>query len=179
MSARQLVVNSTLKHTQSHYGYYKTSQTMFLPLVFIIIPRENFFNIRAALLNFLTAQQVFFYIGLECYYFKSVWTFWKFTTFAAFSVCFFPPVYSPTKHLLNREQALLTARRDPILTRERVYEPVRYPNVYDSYAEATKTPSFVGGAKVEQINLCGLLFYTFQKFIFFFLKKNLYVDFFH
>lgn len=100
MSARQLVVNSTLKHTQSHYGYYKTSQTMFLPLVFIIIPRENFFNIRAALLNFLTAQQVFFYIGLECYYFKSVWTFWKFTTFAAFSVffhlCIPPPNISLT-----------------------------------------------------------------------------------
>lgn len=68
-----------------------------------------------------------------------------------FSACveFFPP------HLhLYREHALLTARRDPILTRERVYEPVRYPNVFDSYAEATKTPSFVGGTKVRDKLTC-------------------------
>lgn len=50
---------------------------------------------------------------------------------------------------LYREQALLTARRDPILSRERVYERIRYPNVYDSYAEATKSPAFVGGARVR------------------------------
>ncbi|XP_059194984.1 activating signal cointegrator 1 complex subunit 3 [Centropristis striata] len=48
----------------------------------------------------------------------------------------------------QREQALLTARREPVLSRERVYERIRYPNVYDSYAEATKMPSFVGGAKL-------------------------------
>lgn len=49
----------------------------------------------------------------------------------------------------DREQTLLTARREPILSRERVYERVRYPNVYDSYAEATKMPAFVGGARVR------------------------------
>lgn len=51
---------------------------------------------------------------------------------------------------LHREQALLTARREPILSRERVYEHIRYPNVYDSYAEATKMPAFVGGARVRR-----------------------------
>ena len=50
---------------------------------------------------------------------------------------------------LHREQALLTARRDPVLSRERTYERIRYPNVYDSYAEATKMPAFVGGARVR------------------------------
>lgn len=66
---------------------------------------------------------------------------------------------------LHREQALLTARREPILSRERVYERIRYPNVYDSYAEAAKTPAFVGGAKVrlpkEKFNqnliICGII----------------------
>ncbi|KAK6326519.1 hypothetical protein J4Q44_G00021640 [Coregonus suidteri] len=48
----------------------------------------------------------------------------------------------------QREQALLTARRSPVLSRERVYERIRYPNVYDCYAEATKTSAFVGGAKL-------------------------------
>ena len=48
-----------------------------------------------------------------------------------------------------REQALLTARREPVFGRERVYERVRYPNVYDCYAEAAKSPAFVGGAKVR------------------------------
>lgn len=50
---------------------------------------------------------------------------------------------------LYREQALLTARREPVLSRERVYERIRYPNVYDCYAEAAKTPAFVGGARVS------------------------------
>jgi len=49
-----------------------------------------------------------------------------------------------------REQALLTARREPVLSRDRVYERVRYPNVYDGYAEAAKSPAFVGGAKVRR-----------------------------
>ncbi|KAJ3598428.1 hypothetical protein NHX12_001938 [Muraenolepis orangiensis] len=48
----------------------------------------------------------------------------------------------------QREQALLTARREPVLGRERVYERVRYPNVYDCYTEAAKSPAFVGGAKL-------------------------------
>lgn len=48
-----------------------------------------------------------------------------------------------------REQALLTARHEPVFTRERVYERIKYPNVYDSYAEATKTPAFVGGSRVS------------------------------
>ncbi|MEQ2271243.1 activating signal cointegrator 1 complex subunit, partial [Xenotaenia resolanae] len=47
------------------------------------------------------------------------------------------------------EQALLNARYEPLLTRERVHERIRYPNVYDSYAEATKAPAFVGGARVR------------------------------
>ncbi|XP_036820281.1 activating signal cointegrator 1 complex subunit 3-like [Oncorhynchus mykiss] len=47
-----------------------------------------------------------------------------------------------------QEQALLTARWSPVLSRERVYKRVRYPNVYDCYAEATKTSAFVGGAKL-------------------------------
>ena len=50
---------------------------------------------------------------------------------------------------LHREQALLTARREPVLSRERVYERIRYPNVYDCHAEAAKMPAFVGGAKVR------------------------------
>jgi len=59
-----------------------------------------------------------------------------------FSVCF----------LVFREQALLTARREPVLSRERVYERIRYPNVYDCYAEATKMPAFVGGARVRLVS---------------------------
>lgn len=47
------------------------------------------------------------------------------------------------------EQALLTARRDPVLSRDRVYERIKYPNVYDLYAEATRMPAFVGGARVR------------------------------
>ncbi|XP_036929832.1 activating signal cointegrator 1 complex subunit 3 [Acanthopagrus latus] len=56
--------------------------------------------------------------------------------------------FDPKEMRVQREQALLTARRDPILSRERVYERIRYPNVYDSYAEATKSPAFVGGARM-------------------------------
>lgn len=48
-----------------------------------------------------------------------------------------------------REQALLTARHEPVLSRDRVYERIRYPNVYDNLAEATKTAAFVGGARVS------------------------------
>ncbi|KAI3361536.1 hypothetical protein L3Q82_013685 [Scortum barcoo] len=56
--------------------------------------------------------------------------------------------FDPREMRAQREQALLTARREPVLSRERVYEHIRYPNVYDSYAEATKTPAFVGGARM-------------------------------
>ncbi|KAM9353179.1 activating signal cointegrator 1 complex subunit 3 [Symphorus nematophorus] len=56
--------------------------------------------------------------------------------------------FDPREMRAQREQALLTARREPILSRERVYERIRYPNVYDSYAEATKSPAFVGGARM-------------------------------
>lgn len=50
---------------------------------------------------------------------------------------------------LYREQALLTARQEPVFSRDRVYERIRFPNVYDSFAEATKSPAFVGGSKVR------------------------------
>ncbi|XP_028280593.1 activating signal cointegrator 1 complex subunit 3 [Parambassis ranga] len=56
--------------------------------------------------------------------------------------------FDPREMRAQREQALLYAQREPILARERVYERIRYPNVYDSYAEATKTPAFVGGARM-------------------------------
>ncbi|CAJ1061882.1 activating signal cointegrator 1 complex subunit 3 [Xyrichtys novacula] len=56
--------------------------------------------------------------------------------------------FDPREMRTTREQALLNARREPVLSRERVYERIRYPNVYDSYAEATKTPAFVGGARM-------------------------------
>ncbi|KAJ0066258.1 hypothetical protein NL108_004118 [Boleophthalmus pectinirostris] len=56
--------------------------------------------------------------------------------------------FDPREMRVQREQALLNARREPVLLRERVYERVRYPNVYDSYAEATKAPAFVGGARM-------------------------------
>ncbi|XP_077950237.1 activating signal cointegrator 1 complex subunit 3 isoform X2 [Gasterosteus aculeatus] len=56
--------------------------------------------------------------------------------------------FDPREMRTQREQALLTARREPILSRERVHERVRYPNVYDCYAEATKLPAFVGGARM-------------------------------
>lgn len=50
---------------------------------------------------------------------------------------------------VHREQALLTARRDPILSRDRGPQRPRYPHVYDSYAEASKMAAFVGGARVS------------------------------
>uniref|UniRef100_A0A8C4NRA2 Activating signal cointegrator 1 complex subunit 3 n=1 Tax=Dicentrarchus labrax TaxID=13489 RepID=A0A8C4NRA2_DICLA len=56
--------------------------------------------------------------------------------------------FDPKEMRAQREQALLTARREPVLSRERVYERIRYPNVYDSYEEATKSPAFVGGARM-------------------------------
>uniref|UniRef100_A0AAQ5X6T8 Activating signal cointegrator 1 complex subunit 3 n=1 Tax=Amphiprion ocellaris TaxID=80972 RepID=A0AAQ5X6T8_AMPOC len=56
--------------------------------------------------------------------------------------------FDPREMRTQREQALLTARREPVLSRQRVYECIRYPNVYNSYAEATKTPAFVGGARM-------------------------------
>ncbi|XP_061675544.1 activating signal cointegrator 1 complex subunit 3 isoform X3 [Syngnathoides biaculeatus] len=54
--------------------------------------------------------------------------------------------FDPKEMRTQREQALLTARHEPVLGRERVYERIKYPNVYDSYADATKTHAFVGGA---------------------------------
>lgn len=59
---------------------------------------------------------------------------------------------------VSREQALLTARRSPVLGRHREYERIHYPHVYDAYAEATKTSAFIGGSKVS----CG-----FNKYIIF------------
>ncbi|XP_017269735.1 activating signal cointegrator 1 complex subunit 3 isoform X2 [Kryptolebias marmoratus] len=56
--------------------------------------------------------------------------------------------FDPREMRAQREQALLNARCEPLLTRERVYERIRYPNVYDSYAEATTAPAFVGGARM-------------------------------
>ncbi|KAM6995450.1 activating signal cointegrator 1 complex subunit 3 isoform 1-T2 [Tautogolabrus adspersus] len=56
--------------------------------------------------------------------------------------------FDPREMRALREQALLTARREPVFSRERVYERIRYPNVYDCYAEATKSPAFVGGARL-------------------------------
>ncbi|XP_013879087.1 activating signal cointegrator 1 complex subunit 3 [Austrofundulus limnaeus] len=56
--------------------------------------------------------------------------------------------FDPREMRAHREQALLNARYEPILTRERVYERIRYPNVFDSYAEATNAPAFVGGARM-------------------------------
>uniref|UniRef100_A0A3Q3K309 Activating signal cointegrator 1 complex subunit 3 n=1 Tax=Monopterus albus TaxID=43700 RepID=A0A3Q3K309_MONAL len=56
--------------------------------------------------------------------------------------------FDPKGMRAHREQALMNARCEPLLSRERVYERIRYPNVYDSYAESTKTPAFVGGARM-------------------------------
>lgn len=97
------------------------------------------------------------YVGADetlCLFFmKLLWssflisfTFFVFTlkTLSPLDVNFMSYVFSR-----RREQALLTARRDPVLTRERAYERIRYPNVYDVYAEATKMPAFVGGARVR------------------------------
>ncbi|KAI2655717.1 Activating signal cointegrator 1 complex subunit 3 [Labeo rohita] len=56
--------------------------------------------------------------------------------------------FDPRELRLQREQALLTARSSPVLGRHRDYERIRYPHVYDCYAEATKTSAFVGGAKM-------------------------------
>ncbi|XP_061571388.1 activating signal cointegrator 1 complex subunit 3 isoform X2 [Cololabis saira] len=56
--------------------------------------------------------------------------------------------FEPREMRAQREHALLNARVEPVLTRERVYERVRYPNVYDNYAEATTAPAFVGGARM-------------------------------
>lgn len=57
----------------------------------------------------------------------------------------------------HSEQALLTARRDPILSRDGGYQRPRYPNVYDSYAEATKMAAFVGGARVSSLSTSVLI----------------------
>uniref|UniRef100_W5NIJ2 Activating signal cointegrator 1 complex subunit 3 n=1 Tax=Lepisosteus oculatus TaxID=7918 RepID=W5NIJ2_LEPOC len=56
--------------------------------------------------------------------------------------------FDPKELRLQREQALLTARKSPVWGRQREYERIHYPHVYDSYAEATKTSAFVGGAKM-------------------------------
>ncbi|XP_031431613.1 activating signal cointegrator 1 complex subunit 3 isoform X2 [Clupea harengus] len=56
--------------------------------------------------------------------------------------------FDPKEMRLQREQALLTARRSPVLGRHYEPERIRFPNVYDSFAEAVKTSAFVGGAKL-------------------------------
>ncbi|XP_076004539.1 activating signal cointegrator 1 complex subunit 3 [Genypterus blacodes] len=57
-------------------------------------------------------------------------------------------LFDPKEMRAQREQALLTARQEPVFSRDRVYERIRFPNVYDSYATATKSSAFVGGSKV-------------------------------
>uniref|UniRef100_A0AAY4D056 Activating signal cointegrator 1 complex subunit 3 n=1 Tax=Denticeps clupeoides TaxID=299321 RepID=A0AAY4D056_9TELE len=56
--------------------------------------------------------------------------------------------FEPKEMRLQREQALLTSKRSPVLGRKREYERICYPHVYDAYSEATKTSAFVGGAKM-------------------------------
>ncbi|KAG7336122.1 hypothetical protein KOW79_000815 [Hemibagrus wyckioides] len=56
--------------------------------------------------------------------------------------------FDPKELRLQREQALLTARRSPVLGRQREYERIHYPHVYDAYAEAIKTSAFIGGSKM-------------------------------
>lgn len=56
--------------------------------------------------------------------------------------------FDPMELRLQREQALLAARSSPVLGRHRDYERIRYPHVYDSYGEATKTSAFIGGSKM-------------------------------
>uniref|UniRef100_A0A8C6KGY8 Activating signal cointegrator 1 complex subunit 3 n=1 Tax=Nothobranchius furzeri TaxID=105023 RepID=A0A8C6KGY8_NOTFU len=56
--------------------------------------------------------------------------------------------FDPREMRTQREQSLLTARCEPLLSNRKVYEHVRYPHVYDSYAEATKAPAFIGGARM-------------------------------
>ncbi|KAL4657484.1 activating signal cointegrator 1 complex subunit 3 [Arapaima gigas] len=56
--------------------------------------------------------------------------------------------FDPKELRVQREHALLTAHRSPLLGRQREHERIRYPHVYDAYAEATKLPAFVGGAKL-------------------------------
>ncbi|XP_048883103.1 activating signal cointegrator 1 complex subunit 3 [Brienomyrus brachyistius] len=56
--------------------------------------------------------------------------------------------FDPKELRLQREQALLSARHSPVFGREREYQRIRYPHVYDSYAEAIKMSAFVGGAKM-------------------------------
>ncbi|KAF4088062.1 hypothetical protein AMELA_G00078530 [Ameiurus melas] len=56
--------------------------------------------------------------------------------------------FDPKELRLQREQALLTARRSPVLGYQREYERIHYPNVYDAYAEASKTSAFIGGSKM-------------------------------
>ncbi|MCJ8728529.1 hypothetical protein PDJAM_G00005490 [Pangasius djambal] len=56
--------------------------------------------------------------------------------------------FDPKELRLQREQALLTARRSPVLGHQREYERIHYPHVYDAYAEAKKTSAFIGGSKM-------------------------------
>ncbi|XP_068602904.1 activating signal cointegrator 1 complex subunit 3 [Brachionichthys hirsutus] len=56
--------------------------------------------------------------------------------------------FDPREMRAQRELALMTARHEPIFCREAARERVCYPNVYDSFAEATKLPAFVGGARM-------------------------------
>uniref|UniRef100_H3CHL6 Activating signal cointegrator 1 complex subunit 3 n=1 Tax=Tetraodon nigroviridis TaxID=99883 RepID=H3CHL6_TETNG len=56
--------------------------------------------------------------------------------------------FDPREMRALREQALLTARREPVLSRDRGHQRPRYPHVYDSYAEARQMAAFVGGARM-------------------------------
>nr|XP_014343473.1 PREDICTED: activating signal cointegrator 1 complex subunit 3 [Latimeria chalumnae] len=56
--------------------------------------------------------------------------------------------FDPKELRMQREQALQNARTGPILSRQRDFERVHFPHVYDAYAEAMKTSAFIGGAKM-------------------------------
>ncbi|XP_043925219.1 activating signal cointegrator 1 complex subunit 3 [Protopterus annectens] len=59
------------------------------------------------------------------------------------------PCFDPKEMRMQREYALMNARKEPVLTRERMnYDLIYYPHVYDSHAEARKTSAFIGGTKM-------------------------------
>ncbi|XP_045150249.1 activating signal cointegrator 1 complex subunit 3 [Echinops telfairi] len=61
-----------------------------------------------------------------------------------------PMCFDPKELRLQREQALLSARSFPVLSRQKEMgnEKMRFPHVYDSQVEAMKTSAFIAGAKM-------------------------------
>lgn len=59
-----------------------------------------------------------------------------------------PMHFDPKELRIQREHALLTAQKSPVLGRQKTYEKIHYPNVYDCCAEAMKTSAFIGGSKL-------------------------------